>query len=486
MADAPEIEFGAVVSRAAPWPGRDAARNEYDAATDKNRRKAATSTLRSEDRELTETKRKKLVGGARELRRNFAIAAWMIRKHLDFVASFNFQCNSPDKAVNDRVCALMDWYNRAENCDVANRHSLRKKVRLYEAHRVVDGDVAGLKIGGIGGDRGKIQDIEGDRIRSGPPETLPNGRKIEHGVITNDAGKALAYQIHRRVGNGGYEFERTVPASSVFMHGFYDRFDQVRGISPIASALNSLRDVYEGFDYALAKAKVSQMFGLKFTRDAAETFDNVTDNTAAGGGYEVDFGRGPVVLDLDPGDDADFIESRNPSTEFQSFTQAIIMVSLKALDLPYSFYDESFTNFFGSRAALIQYQNSCRDKRADVLDLLRRVTTWRLGMFVDDGILKLPSMMALEDIAFTWTPAGMPWWDPAKEVKGATDAIAAGLRTRTEVRLETHGDDWRDVVDKLAEEEAYLKAAGVTVAMPAATPDTTTQDDNNDDDQANN
>lgn len=467
MADAPDIEFGTVTRAAMPWLGQPVRTNDYDAATDNTKRKASTSTLRSEDRELTELKRKKLVGGARDLRRNFSIAAWMIRKHLDFVASFNFQCNTGDKAVDNRVLELMRWYDRAENCDVANRHSLRKKVRLYEAHRVVDGDVGILKISGAS-DRGKLQDIEGDRIRSGPPSTLADGQKLEHGVITNEAGKALAYQIHKRAIGAGFEYERTVPASRMIMHGFYDRLDQVRGISPIVAALNSLRDVYEGFDYALAKAKVSQLFGLKIFRDAVETFDNVTDNTDSGGGYDVDFGRGPVILDLNPGDNADFIESKNPSTEFQAFTQAIIMVSLKALDLPYSFYDESFTNFFGSRAALIQYQKSCNDKRADVLDLLRKVTTWRLGMFVDDGVLQLPRMMALEDIAFKWTPSGMPWWDPAKEVKGATDAIAAGLRTRSEVRQEMYGDSWEDVIDRLAEEEKYMEAAGVHVTLETA------------------
>jgi len=479
MADAPDIEFGSVTRHAAPWPGQSPRVNEYDAVIDKNRRQSATSILRSEDSELTAQKRRKMVGGTRDLRRNFSIAGWMIRKHLDFVASFNFQCATGDKAVDARVCELMHWYDRAENCDVAGRHSLRKKIRLYEASRVCDGDVFGLKVGGSGSDRGKIQDIEGDRIRTDDRSKQAKGSRVEHGVIVNDAGRPLAYQVHRRDGTR-FEFERTIPANRMLAHGFYDRFDQVRGISPIVAALNSLRDVYEGFDYALAKAKVSQMFGLKFTRDAAETFDGVTDNTASGGGYDVDFGRGPVMLDLNPGDNAEFIESRNPSTEFQAFTQAIIMVSMKALDLPYSFYDESFTNFFGSRAALIQYQKSCTDKREDVRDLLRKITTWRIGMFIDDGFLQLPSMMGMEDINFRWTPAGMPWWDPSKEVTGAIKSIDAGLRTRTEIRQEMYGDSWPDVIDKLAEEERYMEAAGVHVTLQAAgEPDNTPPADPN-------
>jgi hypothetical protein len=48
----------------------------------------------------------------------------------------------------------------------------------------------------------------------------------------------------------------------------FDRFDQLRGISPLAAAINTLRGTYEGFDYALAKAKVAQMFALAFYREA--------------------------------------------------------------------------------------------------------------------------------------------------------------------------------------------------------------------------
>jgi len=101
--------------------------------------------------------------------------------------------------------------------------------------------------------------------------------------------------------------------------GYFDRFDQVRGVSPMAAGVNTLRDTYEGFDYALAKMKVSQLFGLAFFREKSDPVDQPSPSDDDGAGYEVDFGRGPVLLDLDPGDRAEFLESKSPATEFQQF-----------------------------------------------------------------------------------------------------------------------------------------------------------------------
>ena len=125
---------------------------------------------------------------------------------------------------------------------------------------------------------GASQAVEGDRLRNplGQMDMLPNPilaaimppKGLIQGVQVSDAGKAIAYAVHRRTLWGGFEFERLVSAADCFLHGFFDRFDQVRGVSPISAALNSYEDTYEGIDYALAKSKVAQLFGIKFKRNS--------------------------------------------------------------------------------------------------------------------------------------------------------------------------------------------------------------------------
>lgn len=450
----------------------------YDAVDHKKRRRPSTGVLQTEERQLPPGKRRDLVSEMRDLQRNFALAAWAIRKHLDFVSSFTFRSKTNDKALDDRIHELIEWWGRPAHFDTAARHPMERFFRIAEARAVVDGDVGLVKHGD-----GRVQAIEGDRIRN--PYGLPadagvHGSDLVHGVKTDQAGRALAYCVCRRGDFGsGFHFERMVPARHLLLHGYFDRFDQVRGVTPLAAGFNTFQDTYEGVTYALLKAKVAQLFGLKISRDADpdEPLGQVTNTTDDGdaatesegekSGYEVDFGRGPFLLDLEPGDDAAFLENKTPSTEFREFMVAVIGLALKSIDIPFCFYDESWTNFFGSKAALALYLKSCRTKRQNLFAVARRLFYWRLSLFVLDGQLELPRGVTVPELRFELIPDGMPWWDQSKEVAGDVAAIGAGLRTRSEIRKERYGDDWHQVIDGLAEEEAYIAEKGVTITQPA-------------------
>lgn len=440
----------------------------YDAVDDKKRRRPPVSRLRTEDKELTQQQRGSLTTSTRELQRNFSIAAWAIRKHLDFCSSFSFQSRTDNSDLNRKIEDLMSWWNRRRNCDVAERHSLRRMIRMCEARRTVDGDVLLLKIRD-----GRLQAIEGDRVRApsigggsgGNGKKIPSAAELTHGVELTPAGRAKRYCICKRgKGSGRFEFERMVLARNVFHYAFFDsnRFDQVRGISPVAAAVNSFEDVYEGFDYALAKAKVAQLFALAFYRDAGESAGIIQEESSdeAEKRYKVDFGRGPAMLDLDPGDRAEFLESKQPSSEFKTFCLVVISAALKSLDIPYSFFDESFSTYSGSRQALLQYEQSAKEKRKDLLeDVLDPVTAWRLALWIIDGTLELPAGMTMADLRWEWVPSGIPWIDPLKEVNADVKAIGGAISSRTRV-LKRQGLDFREVVDELAEEKKYLESKG--------------------------
>lgn len=429
---------------------------DYDGASTNTKRKSPAMRLKSTDQILTPTSRKRLTANTRDLMQNFSLAAWAVRRHLDYVSSFSFQPRTGDDELDKTLEALMRWYSRPLHCDVAARHSLPRMVRMAEERRVVDGDVFLVKLSS-----GHLQAIEGDRVRNpSQTDTTPGSDGFVHGVKSTKGGRMSNIAVHRRTTAGGYEFERIVKSSNVFHIGYYDRFDQIRGVSPLAPAINAFRDVYEGAEYALAKMKVAQLFGLVFYRENPDDFGETV--SADESGYDVDFGSGPVKLDLDPGDKAEFLESKSPPAEFQSFMQTTISMALKSLDLPFSFYDESFTNFFGSRAALLHYEKACKSKRAGLRELLDRITLWRLGLFIADGDLGLPAGMELRDVEWEWVHDGTPWWDPSKEINGDILAISAGLKTRSQIIKERHGRDFRTVIDQLAQEEEYIRESGVS------------------------
>ena len=442
----------------------------YDAVEGGNKRKQPTTYIESEDRTLNVSRRRALVSTTRDIHRNFTVAAWAIRKHLDYVSTFNFQAKTGDKALDNTIEDLVRWWSRPENFDAAKRHGLKRSIRLAEERRTVDGDMFFMKLSD-----GHVQAIEGDRVKTAPQGQFPNGidqSEFTHGVQLNADGSARAYCVCKR-GKQGWElvFDRIISAEFILHHGFFDRFDQVRGISPLAGAVNAYRDLYESCDYALAKMKVSQLFALSIYRQASENLGTTTGTDSDGDGvadsdYKVDFGKGPALLDMDDGDRAEVLESKSPSTEFNAYGQTVTSMALKALDIPFSFYDESFTNYSGARQALLQYEQSAESKRDDVRAMLNNLTVWRLAVFMQDGVLRLPGSMQLRDIKFEWVAAGIPWIQPLQEVTADIAAVNAGFSSTVEV-CKSAGKDAYEVADEEAALRAYRSGLGL-VDSPSA------------------
>lgn len=445
-------------------PAKLAALEGYDAVTDQGRRKSASSLLMSEDRVLDAAGRVQLVSTGRAVARNFTIAAWAIRKHLDYVSTFEFQSRSGDDALDQRIEELMEWWERPENCDVAERHGLPRALRIAEERRTVDGDIFVLMLSD-----GRVQWIEGDRVRTPGFGALADGTDLSqfiHGVRTDENGKALQYCVCKRTKWGGFALDRVLDARWCIHHFYSDRFDQVRGISPLAGAINTFRDCYEGFDLALAKMKVAQLFGLVLYRQWSEAAGETSQDEE--GKYKVDFGKGPVQLDLDLEDKAEFLETHSPSTEFQSWAVQSVTSALKGLDIPYSFYDEAHTNYSGARQALQQYEQSAEIKRGDNRRLLNRLRRWRLQKSVLDGVLELPGKMKVSDLQWEHISRGVPWIDPQSEINAKVAGIAAAITCRQDVCKED-GRDFFDTARKLAAENKFLTDLGLPTELKPAT-----------------
>lgn len=438
----------------------------YDAVSGGKRRKSVAGSSQSEDRLLLTNSRKRLAGNARDLNRNFAIVAWAIRRHLDYVTQFQFHGNTKDRGFNAELERVVDTFARKRRFDAAGRHGLPMMLRLLESHSSLDGDNGWLKLAD-----GTVQGIEHDRVRNPQPMTS-TVNEWTHGIQTDKRSRALNYAVHKRTTGGTFEFERIVPAYNMLWHGYFGRYDQVRGISPITSSLNLFRDVHENFDYALAKAKLTQIFALAILRSAGA--EGSTGKISGGededgnedkSDYDIKFGDGPIVVDLDHGDSLQAIESQQPSAEFQNFNLAVMMAALKGLDIPFSFYDEGHTNFFGSKGAWFHYERSCKFKRDQLAELLDSWTLWRTQLAILDGELKLPRGKVITDIDWLWVPRGMPWWDPAKEIRGDVMAIGAGLDNPQRICRERDRGDFYDNIDKTAEAIGYAKSKGVPISF---------------------
>lgn len=441
-------------------------RADYHATEGTTRRRAPTTTTYSEDVVLSQSKRRKLISTSRDLQRNFEIAGWAIRMHLDYISSFQVQVRTGDEALDARLEELVRWYSRADRCDAAARHNLHRLIRIGESCALLDGDFVYVMLRD-----GTLQGIEGDRIRT--PSAGANGltlaqrEALTHGFDLTSTGRVRRIAVCNRNRNQ-LVFDRWVDGRHAIHRAYWSRHDQVRGVSPLAPAINRLVDLYEGFDYAHAKAKLANLFGMKITRqklDGIPDFDSVDaeDGDAPDDGttrYKVNLTDGPFKIELDPGDDLDFLESRIPATEFRDFCSQMIRVALLALDIPYEFYDGSGMSYSAGRQKVLQYYQSAQAKRRDVGQVVERILRWRIGAWIARGLVDLPRGMRLPDIHLRVIPTGVPWLDPLKEVTANQRAVASGFTSTERVCME-HGLDAREIAQEEARLREYRRGLGL-------------------------
>ncbi|MEA2491844.1 MAG: hypothetical protein QOH21_3636 [Acidobacteriota bacterium] len=462
--------------------GIDTIGSGYDAVRETNKRRSGAGVLRSEDDVLRQQDRKKLLSSSQLLYRNFALARWMIARHLDYITTFRFKAKTKSRDLDNRLESLVRNWSQPGNFEVTRRFSRAKFVRMAEQQRTLNGDFFALKCR-----NGMVQALEGERVRT-PVGGLPTGYSAAdfvHGVRVNKYGESVEYCLCRRGpfsdaggGTSTFTFERMYPARFIVPLAYIDRPDQVRGISPLACSINPLMDVYESFGYTLSKIKQAQFFGAIFKREVqgddplgeAEEESEESEEEAADAGQpkygKIDWSGGPFQLNLDPGDTLEFVEAATPTTESQAFWLTMIQLTLKALDIPYSFFDESFTNYSGARQALLQYEESAKIKREDLQYFLDNLTRWRVWLWMQDG--SFPEGVTLDDLNWEWLANGMPWLDPLKEITADIATMGAGLTSRQRLIRAKYGDDFFDVADELAQETKYMADRGLNTTIAPA------------------
>lgn len=483
---------------AAPWWSRlslFSGSSKYDHLRNSGKREAITKNLRSEDWDVRDHERQLMSSSASKVIANYSVAAWAVRKHLDYTTSFDFSATTRDDAFNTDLEGFMRRWSKRTKCDASRKHPLRRLIRIAEQCRCTGGDVFLLKVGGDGPLRGSLQIIESERVKNPTGigangvvvsrRDIPQGLNTEgwnNGVRLSPRGVASEIAIHGRTGAiGQLEFEKTVNARNVLHHGFFHRADQVRGISPIMSALSTFQDIYETMDYAISGVKAAQLVGIFIKRAWGQGSMNdmriqnnptaeVTDEQRANYYRRVKFGNKPMMLQGLPGDEAQFIDAKKPAVETTQFLDMLTHVAIKCFDIPKSFWDETVSNYSSARFAKIEFNKSIEEKRQDVADLLDDITRWRLGMAVADGEVRLPAGMAFDDVRWQWRQRGTPYVDPLKEVNGKILEIANGLNNP--YRACAHnGTDFEDNVRAISRAKAFAESNGVTLSEAMITPD---------------
>jgi capsid protein len=442
--------------------GRRSIQFRYHSGSNSKNRKSVMPDTRSEDSIYNEDYD---IHSARvrEQLRNYSVLTWMIDKHLDFVATFDIQFKTGSDALDDWLTELMDWWSKAENFDTGKRYSLYQYLRVNEAQKVMNGDCGTLKFAD-----GRVKAIDSDQINHPYSSSEKNWFR---GVRTNPVtGEATHYHVILRNTNGELTNNYLeVPADQFYLHAERKHYPNLlRGISPITSAINSIQDCYEGINWQLVQSKLAAMLAVVTKENGRNALpqmaiDPVTGEPTQvqkGAKYQIDV-DGALNVSMEVGEDLEFKHNQNPSTETQAFYEVVTIIALKALGIPYSFFREDFTNFYGSRGGLLQYLRSCETARQGNIAFLNHHIKWRIVKWIIDGFIKLPQGYDVRQIRWQCVPRGFPWWDPAKEINGSILAIQAGLKTPQQVCLET-GSNYYENIEAIKVATDWANKHGVT------------------------
>ena len=134
--------------KAASTPPAAAVRLDYDATKTTGRRRAPSTSVVAEHVMLPDSKRKKLLATVQDQQRNASAAAWMIRRHLDYVSKFRFQFRTGKDALDKVVNRLFHWHAQPRNFDIAARFGREEMFRMFEAEKVTAGDAGMIKLSG--------------------------------------------------------------------------------------------------------------------------------------------------------------------------------------------------------------------------------------------------------------------------------------------------------------------------------------------------
>lgn len=447
----------------------------YQAVQDVGRRQASRTTAHNEDRTLKPKMRKRLEETATDQARNYAIAAWMIRRHLDYVSRFAPSVKTGFPDLDKAVKALLREQGKRRNFDVAGKFSRDQAMRFFELHKVLEGDAAFVLLR-----NGKHQIIEGRMI--GKPDDLKDVPKAyrnrinDHGLIVDpNTGELKAACVLRWNDAGDKKvYGRIIKADDLVFDAYYPRVNSSRGVSPLSTSINPIADLYESVEATAIKIKLHALFGVAITRKGTEFgeggFEHEEDeeyNVPESGAQEVDFSKGAAFVNLDPGEDLKTIESTTPNSQFVDFSSLVIRLAMLSLDIAYTAFDSSKASFSARIADRQEYEFSAGQKRQKNQEVLEELTAWDVRRWAaDDSLLGQSIRDAGVDVdhvirSITWDPIGAPWLDKLKEVLGDERAIALGLDS-TPRAARRRGLDAYDILEEEAEFRNAAKAAGVS------------------------
>lgn len=392
----------------------------------------------------------------RDLVRNDPVARSMVRVIDDNVVGLGIV----PRFENQRLADLWKQWGESPQCDASgllNFYGLQSQVVkalavsggcLVRARARLRSDPYAVPM--------RLEVLEDDYLDSTKTVRLQTGGHILQGVEVSPLGEVVAYWIFpahpgSELAAGQVSF-RVSAEDCVYIFDATERPGARRGVSWLAAAVLTLRDVGEMDDAVINQAKVAACFGALITRDADDDRDGV--EVAEDGSERITPG---MIERLNFGED---VKALTPPTftGYKDYIWLGLHKACAAVGVPYElvFGDLMNVNFSSGRLGFTEFS--------------RRVERWQYQLMVPAlcepvgrWFLKYAAL-AGETAANrakppSWTAPRRQMLDPGNDTAAVKDQVRAGLLPPLEALrqqgysdpegvLRQYADDWA-LIDKL-------------------------------------
>ncbi|MEH2476196.1 lambda family phage portal protein [Nitrobacteraceae bacterium AZCC 2161] len=398
------------------------------------------------------------------------------------------------------------WAGSALEADLSGRHDLHGLATAAVESYFRTGElVAVVEWKAVKGSRTrtKLQLLDSRQLDQTKTLTGENGTSTINGVTFDKDGRVIGYYlIPITLGKITTTNSSTpVPAYTTWgrqrvIHLFELRAaGQVRGLSPLVSALTPAQEKATLGEFTLAGALVQTQYALTIESDLPPSAamnglkvgdDGMFDGAPTSGfnpvaarmeyydGAKINAEPG-VVNHLSPGDKLKINRSETPNATFEPFDNSLSRAAAKAAGSSYEDIsgDYSKTSFSASRLALETPHRINLKRRAQITEKFYAAAfrAW-LEEAIETGIIGLPKSalpfyMATDAYCNAkWLGSGRITPDPFKAAQATVLEIESGLTTLTDALAE-RGLDFEEVVATRKAEMQMLKDAGLPMPSSA-------------------
>jgi capsid protein len=240
----------------------------YDAIKQtRHRARRGQEAIRSEEVELSNYNRDRMISACLEFRRNNPVVASMSRLRKTDVVGRGIipQPTTGDEESDRRIEGA--WAEFSESPEVTGQMDMRDLQQQMVDALLFYGD-CGLVVSD-----GQVQFIDGSRI--GNPSGQSTGSeasRFQNGVEVDDIGKPISYTIGSRV-NGVLRDYKQIPARDFIPFFKRVRPTQYRGIPELAPIINTLQDCDEYDRVEMIAAKVAASLSVAVKRENSYEFE---------------------------------------------------------------------------------------------------------------------------------------------------------------------------------------------------------------------